>query len=48
MKYIRHYEDYLREFSEFNPQNQENMNEGFRHWMATFLMLVNLGIVPPL
>ena len=28
-------------------KNQENMNEGLKHWLATFLMMVNLGIVPP-
>jgi len=48
MKYINNYEDYLREYKQFiNHENSENMNEGVKHWLATFLMLVNLGIVPP-
>ena len=48
MKYIQNYHDYLRENKQFiNHQNSEEMNEGIKHWFATFLMLVNLGIVPP-
>ena len=48
MKYIQNYHDYLRENKQFiNPQNSEEMNEGIKHWLATFLMLVSLGIVPP-
>jgi uncharacterized protein len=47
MKYINNYQDYLREYKDFNPQNLNTMNEGWKHWLSTFLMLVNLGIVPP-
>ncbi len=51
MRYIKDYEDYqkyLRENKQIiNINNTENMNEGWKHWLATFLMLVNLGIVPP-
>ena len=48
MKYINNYEDYIREYKHYiNHENSENMNEGVKHWLATFLMLVNLGLVPP-
>lgn len=46
MKHINSYNDYIKENINY-LKNQENMNEGLKHWLATFLMMVNLGIVPP-
>ena len=46
MKHINSYNDYIKENINY-LKNQENMNEGIKHWLATFLMMVNLGIVPP-
>jgi len=35
---------YLIEYKEFN--NTESMNESLKNWLAAFILLVNLGIVP--
>jgi len=47
MKHVNNYQDYIREYNKFNSQNTEQMNEGIKHWLAAFLMMVNMGIVPP-
>jgi uncharacterized membrane protein YgcG len=36
---------YIKNYSKFVYKNNE-MNEGFKSWLSTFLILANLGIVP--
>lgn len=38
MIYIKKYEDY---------KNSQEMNEGLKNWLSTFLLLTTLGLVPP-
>lgn len=38
---------YIQKYNTFEENQNEEMNEGLRNWVATFLMLANLGMVPP-
>lgn len=38
---------YIQKYNTFEVNQNEEMNEGIRNWVATFLMLANLGMVPP-
>lgn len=42
--------EHLRTFKEnvsyITYKNDDNVDEGLKHWLATFLLLANMGLVP--
>lgn len=39
--------EYILSYEKFMYPGEDELNEGWKTWMATFMLLLNLGVVPP-